>query len=118
MERPHPVFRLLCALGLLTLIFAAARSLNPASSSASGPTALIDAAANRTTLVGSLKSDGYTLHVFENGFGERSFTLYGPDGAMLANHVTMDELREAAPELDASRLTVADEAAPVEPRRE
>ncbi len=115
--RPHPLFRLMCAMGLVVLLVAAAKTLNPGSSSAADTsiegeprgegTEAAFASRGAGTLVGSVKVEGMTVHVFDFS-GEQRFTVYGEDGAVLAEQVSADELRKSALQFDPA--SAADEA--------
>jgi hypothetical protein len=125
--RPHPLFRLMCAMGLVVLLVAAARTMNPSSSSAAEPMndaetrgADVDAAFKSRgvgTLVGSVKVDGLTVHVFDFS-GEQRFTVYAEDGAVLAERVSADELRKSAPQLDPANTTPDEATAEAAPEND
>lgn len=125
--RPHPLFRLMCAMGLVVLLVAAAKTLKPASSSAAEPAsdapprgASVDAAFKSRgtgTLVGSVKVDGLTVHVFDFS-GEQRFTVYAEDGAVLAEQVSADELRKSAPQLDPANAATDDATAEASPEND
>lgn len=117
--RPHPLFKLLCALGLLSLILMVGRMIEPADSRASisGAAPIGLRTHEDGKLLGALRSGEHTIHVFERG-GENLFTVYGPSGELLGENLSAEELRQTVPELDAAALTAEVDTAStdIEPR--